>query len=202
MNKIDSALIDDAKQYVTYILTYELSDKFLFHSINHTLDVLKNIEIIGGKSNINGETLNVLRMSALFHDIGYVDSYDDHEVFSAKRASNYLRSKNVSKITINQIGKAILSTKTPQNPLDQISRILCDADLMNLTCDDYFEQVELMRKEWEQFGKGNFSSHQFHVNSLEFFQKHQYHSEYGKKVLQPKKKKNELRIKSRVIIEK
>lgn len=201
MNKIDSALINDAKEFVTHMLTHELSGKYLFHSLNHTLDVLKNVEIIGKFSSLNGEKINLLRISALFHDVGYIDSYDNHEVFSAKRACNYLRSKNVSELSIKQVERAILSTRTPQNPQDQISRILCDADLMNLTYEDYFDQIELMRLEWEQIGNINLNSHQFNLNSLEFFQKHKYHSEYGKKVLQPKKEKNEQRIRSRVFIE-
>jgi putative nucleotidyltransferase with HDIG domain len=202
MNKIDDVLIEDAKRYVTILLTTKLSEKYLFHSINHTLEVLKNAEIIASYLSQNEEDLKILRMSALFHDVGYIDSYDDHEIYSAQRACRYLRGKKVEKNTIDQIERAILSTRTPQYPLDQISRILCDADLMNLTFDDYFEQLDLMRKEWELVGKADFKSHQFHLNSLEFFQKHQYHSEYGKKILQPKKKRNELRIMSKVMIDK
>jgi len=202
MKKIDDVLVEEAKQYVSILLTNELSDKCLFHTISHTLDVLKNAEIIGTYCNIGEEDLNVLRMSALFHDAGYVDSYDEHEIYSAKRAVDYLKAKDVDEGAIEQIERAILSTKTPQNPLDKISKILCDADLMNLTFDDYFEQVDLMRKEWEKVGKATLNRHQFYLNTLEFFQTHEYHSKYGRKILQPKKEMNELRIKNKVIINK
>ena len=103
---------------------------------------------------------------------------------------------------IDQVEVAILSTKTPQNPKDQISRILCDADLMNLTFDDYFEQIDLMRKEWEKVGKAKLNSHEFHISSLKFFQSHEYHSKYGKKVLQPKKEQTEEKIRNKVYIDK
>ena len=139
-------------------------------------------------------------MSALFHDVGYVDAYNDHEIFSAKRAVSYLSSRDVEKQTIDQIERAILSTKTPQNPQDRISRILCDADLMNLTFDDYFEHLDLMREEWEKVGKAKLNRHEFYLGTLEFFQSHEYHSKYGKTILQPKKEKNELRIKNKVIV--
>lgn len=200
MNRIDDLLVEEAKEYVTMILTHELSDKCLFHTINHTLDVLKNAEIIGRHCKLDGEGLNILRISALFHDVGYVDAYDDHEICSAERAVNYLRSEYVDEDIIKQVERAILSTKTPQNPIDKISAILCDADLMNLTFDDYFEQVDLMRKEWDKVGKAKLNSHQFHLQSLEFFRTHQYHSEYGKKILQPKKEKNEIKIKKKVTV--
>ena len=202
MNKIDAALIEEAKEFVTSLLIHELSEKCLFHTINHTLDVLKNAEMIGAYSKLKEDTINLLRISALFHDVGYVDAYDDHEIDSAVRATNFLKSKNVDEESIKQVEAAILSTKMPQSPKDEISRILCDADLMNLTFDDYFEQIDLMRMEWVKIGKAKLNSHQFHIKSLEFFQSHQYHSEYGKKVLQPKKEKNEIRIRNKVSVEK
>ncbi len=201
MNRIDDVLVGEAKEYVASILTHELSEKCLFHTINHTLDVFKNAEIIGRYCNLDKDSLNILRISALFHDVGYIDAYDDHEIFSSERAITYLKSKNIDRNAICQVAVAIHSTKTPQHPQDEISKILCDADLMNLTFDDYFEQVDLMRMEWEKVGKAKLNDHQFHMNSLEFFETHQYHSEYGKKILQPKKEETELQIRNKVFID-
>ena len=202
MKLIDDALISEAKQFISSLLTTELSENCVFHTIAHTLDVVENAEIIGKYCKLDADTLNILRMCALFHDVGYVDAYDDHEIFSAERAKTYLHSKNIDPEIINQVEVAILSTKTPQNPKDQISRILCDADLMNLTFDDYFEQIDLMRKEWEKVGKAKLNSQEFHISSLEFFQSHEYHSKYGKKVLQPKKEQTEEKIRNKVSIDK
>ncbi len=202
MKKIDNVLVEEVKLYVSKFLEHELSEKCLFHTINHTLEVLKNAETIGRYCKVDEEDLNVLRISALFHDVGYVDAYDDHEIYSAKRAVDYLKEKNINETTINQVERAILATKTPQNPQDKISRILCDADLMNLTFDDYFEQVDLMREEWEKVGKAKLNSHQFYLNTLEFFRAHEYHSKYGKTILQPKKEKTERKIKQKVFVSK
>ena len=202
MKLIDDALITETEQYISSLLTTELSENCVFHTIKHTLDVVSNAEIIGRYCNLDEDSLNVLRMCALFHDVGYVDAYDDHELFSAERARTYLQSKNIDPEIIDQVERAILSTKTPQNPKDQISRILCDADLMNMTFDDYFEQIDLMRKEWEKVGKAKLNSHEFHISSLEFFRSHEYHSKYGKKVLQPKKEQTEEKIRNKVYIDK
>jgi putative nucleotidyltransferase with HDIG domain len=200
MKMIDDALIKETKQYISTLLTTELSENCVFHTLSHTLDVMANAEIIASYCKLDEDSLNVLRICALFHDVGYVDSYDDHEIHSAERAKNYLLSKNIDPEIIEQVEGAILSTKTPQNPRDRISRILCDADLMNLTFGDYFEQIDLMRKEWEKVGKVKLNSQEFYLSSLEFFQSHEYHSKYGKKVLQPKKEKTELRIRNKVFI--
>ncbi len=202
MKLIDDALITETEQYISSLLTTELSENCVFHTIKHTLDVVSNAEIIGRYCKLDENSLNVLRICALFHDVGYVDAYDDHELFSAERARTYLQLKNIDPEIIDQVEVAILATKTPQNPKDQISRILCDADLMNMTFDDYFEQIDLMRKEWEKVGKAKLNSHEFHISSLEFFQSHEYHSKYGKKVLQPKKEQTELKIRNKVSIDK
>ena len=75
MKKIDDVLVEEAKLYVSIFLSHELSEKCLFHTISHTLEVMKNAEIIGRYCKVNEEELNVLRISALFHDVGYVDAY-------------------------------------------------------------------------------------------------------------------------------
>jgi predicted metal-dependent HD superfamily phosphohydrolase len=195
MRKIDSTIVKEAEIYVTELLDNELSKDCLFHTKKHTLDVVHNAEIIGEYSMLSNDSINLLRISALFHDTGYIKSYENHEVESAAYASIFLRSKNVHDSDINKVVESILATKMPQQPKDDISRILCDADLMNMTFDDYFEQIDLMRQEWEKTGKAKLNKHQAYITSLEFFRSHNYHSEYGKKVLQPMKEKTESLIK-------
>jgi predicted metal-dependent HD superfamily phosphohydrolase len=202
MKKIDEELIREAREYISIVLTTELSENCVFHTISHTLDVVSNAEIIGSYCKLDVDSMNILRMSAFFHDVGYVDAYDDHEIYSAHRAMIYLQSREIDPEIIDQVRAAILSTKTPQNPRDNISKILCDADLMNLTFDDYFEQIDLIRKEWEKVGKAKMNRQEFYLSSLEFFQSHEYHSKYGNSVLQPKKEKTELKIRNKVFIEK
>jgi len=93
MNIIDELLVEEAREYVTLILTHELSDNCLFHTISHTLEVLKNSEIIGRYCSIDEDELNILRMAALFHDVGYVDAYDDHEIAVQKGQSAFSNPK-------------------------------------------------------------------------------------------------------------
>jgi len=95
---------------------------------------------------------------------------------------------------IKQVESSILSTKVPQKPSDKLSKILCDADLMHLTYEDYFELIDLMKQEWEKTGAAKLTNRQFHEESLDFFNSHNYHSEYGKKVLTPLKEKTKMKI--------
>ena len=198
MRTLDKSIVKDAEIYVRDLLDNELSKDCLFHSINHTMEVVRNAKIIGDYYNLCEECMDVLNIAALFHDVGYIDSYENHEVESAARASTFLRSKNVKESIVKQVVESILATKMPQHPKDDISKILCDADLMNMTFDDYFEHIDLMRLEWEKTGKVKLSKQQAYKTSLDFFKKHRYHSAYGKEILQPAKEKTELKIKLKI----
>jgi len=198
MRALDISLVREAEIYVKDLLDKELSNDCLFHTINHTLEVVRNAEIIADYSNLCEECKDVLRIAALFHDVGYINSYENHEVESAAYASKFLTSNNVDESIVKQVVESILATKMPQNPVDEISMVLCDADLMNMTFDDYFEQIDLMRQEWEKTGRAKLSKQEAYKTSLDFFKAHRYHTEYGREILQPKKEKTELKIKSKL----
>lgn len=198
MEKINSNIVEEAKVFVSNILETQLPNNCVFHSKHHTFDVLKNVEIIGKYYNLKEEDVNTLRLCALFHDVGYVKGYAGHEQESAIFAINFLQAKHIEDSTIKTITTAILATKVPQQPNGIFSEILCDADLMHLTYDNYFEQIDFMKQEWELTGIASFTEKEFHINSIQFFNSHIYHTEYGKLILDPKKKANLERIKKRI----
>lgn len=200
MCKIDDKMVREAKYFVFALLDKKLSDKLLYHGTKHTLDVLKNVEVIGKYSNLTEDDFNILRMSALFHDVGYIDSYKGHEAVSAIYATDYLKLKHVDALCRKRVIDAILSTQLPQKPKDEISEMLCDADLMYLSSQsEYFKDAELLRQEWFKIGKAKLGDHAFYLSSIEFFNSHQYHSEYGKNILQSKKELNAKMIRKKVL---
>lgn len=200
MSKIDNKMVNEAESFVLKILDEKLSEKLLYHGKNHTVDVLKNAVIIGENSDLDEDDMNLLKISALFHDVGYIDVYEGHEEKSAMYATEFLRSRHVDDSSVKQVVDAILSTHYPQKPKDRISEILCDADLMYLADQSkYFEEAELLRQEWSNVGKTNMGDHEFYLASLDFFNSHDFHSEYGKQHLLPGKEKNESIINIRLV---
>jgi len=180
-------MLSHAQDFVMNLLDKRLSEGFLFHSKKHTLDVLRNSAIIGEHCGFSGDEMNLVRISALFHDVGYISSSDGHESESALIAGEFLRSVQVGEQEIKIVCEAILATKVPQQPKNRISEVLCDADLMHLTGEDYFEQMDLLRLEWQRTGRYTLTEYEFHLNSIEFFNHHHYHSEYGRNTLEPQK---------------
>ena len=198
IGKINRETVNKVHHFVSEILDHQLPKDYIFHSKEHTLDVLKNVELIGNYIKLKEDEMNILRVCALFHDVGYIRTYKGHEMESAIIAKKFLQNENIDENHISQVISAIKATKVPQNPKDKLSKILCDADLMHLTYNNYFDQVEMMRMEWQFMGIANLTINEFHINSVKFFNSHHYHSEYGRKVLQQKKEKNLKRIKAEI----
>lgn len=192
MNRVDDKLVNEAKKYVFELINTNISKKLLYHSVNHTKDVLKNAELIGSLNNLSNEDFNILRISTIFHDIGFIEVYDGHEEISVLYARQFLKERDVNESIINEISTAIMATKVPQKPKNLISRILCDADLMNLSHEEkYLKDVELLREEWIKCGKEAYSQQDFYQVTLDFFKNHHFHTEYGKNILRPKKDRTE-----------
>jgi uncharacterized protein len=183
MKKIDKELVGIAERYVMNLLDKQLPKEFVFHSTAHTQNVTAGARYIGRKTGFDEYELLVLQICALFHDVGYITANENHEAESAFMVGEFLRSCEISETEILFVQKAILATKVPQQPVGKLAEVLCDADLMHLTGVDYFDQMELLREEWQITGRYQFTEKQFHEHSIKFFKNHHYHSEYGKSVM-------------------
>jgi len=187
MDKINNEMVQEAGNYVTKLLAEKLPDNIEFHTIDHAKYVAESSAFIGEKCGLTDDEINIVKLSAWFHDAGYIIKAEGHEEESAKIATGFLTSKGIDKSTITQVKTCIMATQTPQQPKDILSQVLCDADIMHLTEDNYFELIEKMRKEWGNLSGNKISKRKFHSTSEEFFKKHEYHTDFAKKKLQPKK---------------
>jgi HD superfamily phosphodiesterase len=200
MNQINVELIQEIEQYVTRLLETQLPDGMDFHNLDHARYVVDNAVFIGEKSNLSDNELNILRISAWFHDAGYTISLENHEEEGARLATEFLSLKKVNKNIINQVCNTIRSTAIPQNPKDHISQVLCDADMRHLAEDNYIEIIDNLRKEWINLTGKKLRKRKFHKMSVKFFKKHHYHTDFAKKELQPGKEKNLELLKKKIIM--
>ncbi|HSG67098.1 MAG TPA: HD domain-containing protein [Bacteroidales bacterium] len=191
-------LVEESRKYVLDLFDKYLSEKLIYHSNQHTLNVLDHAETIAANTDISEHETELIKIAALFHDAGYIKSYENHEMHSAIMARDFLVNRDVDKNDVDVICDAILATAIPQKPKGIIAEILCDADLMHLAAADYFEQVESIRLEWAKIGKANLNDFEFLKTSLAFFDSHHYHTNYGIKVLAPLKEVNRQRIQDRL----
>ena len=131
MKKINAELVQEAVNYVTKFLADNLSDNFKFHTIYHTKYVVENAEFIGKKSGISDDEINVVKLCAWFHDVGYTIDPGNHEQESVKIATEFLISKGIDESIINQVENCILATRIPQQPKDLLSQIVSRGSYLN-----------------------------------------------------------------------
>lgn len=198
MMDIDSKIVEEAKEHVFNLLDAKLNPEIEYHTKEHTINVLENAENIGIESGLNEAEMNELRIAALFHDSGYIEGNQEHEIKSADYARRFLDERNISEEIISTIEKAVLATKIPQNPKNKIAEALCDADLAHLASKNYFDLNEKIRKEKSYFEQKELDEYHFLFQSLEFFMAHSFKTEYGQKVLLPQKELNEKELRKKL----
>ena len=190
MSKKNIDLVQEAEEFVKQLLADKLPENIKFHNLEHAKYVSENAALIGSNCGLNADEINLVKLSAWFHDIAYMDNPQNHEEKSAEIAAGFLSSKGVEDKIIEQVKNCILATKIPQQPKDILSKVVCDADMAHLAEDNYFERIEKMREEWESTQERKISKRKFHKISEKFFQQHEYFTDFAKKEFQAKKEKN------------
>lgn len=185
-----AVLLREAADYVeVYMDRHDLSN-LRFHNGTHTKEVVEGAALMARYTKLNEEDSTVILLSAYFHDIGYYGhGKAGHEERSADIAAAFLVQRNVDPKIISVVRSCILATKAPQSPKNTLEEIVCDADLFHLGSDSFDMRNKLMLQEARAFGNGT-SKREWRKNTIKLMEEHHYHTEYGKKVLEPKKQQN------------
>lgn len=119
----------ELKESILVKLKKNLSPDLKYHSFEHTLYVLQAAEMIAEAEKIKHEELCLLRIAVLFHDAGFMVSYNQHEMHSCEIAKNDLKPYNLGSEAIEKICGMIMATQIPQTPKSKLEEIIADADL-------------------------------------------------------------------------
>jgi len=193
--------IDVEKHVIDYFNTHQDS-RLVYHNLQHTKDVVKASHQISNHYQLNDEDFLIVTAAAWFHDTGYFEDALNHEVKGAELATNYLKSLAVNKEIIDKVAGAILSTRIPQKPTNQLEDILCDADLFHLGTEDFRKKGKLMHKEAELLYGKDISKNEWRKKDIQFLESQHYHTDYTKLLLDDQKQKNIDKIKSKLSAQK
>jgi hypothetical protein len=163
----------------------------MFQTLGHTKQVVRAAQVIGRASKLTGEPLNTVMIAAWFHDLGYVDGVRHHEERSASIAAKMLATWGGDSKIIEDVSRCVRATKLPQNPKDILSMILCDAVLSQLTSPGDGTHPTWLCSEQEASPHCKLESqHVWYQRNIEFLNVHQYFTDYGKEILDRRKKAN------------
>ena len=180
---------EGAKKYTLNRLRSELSDKLYYHSVDHTLDVLDAATQLAEMENVNGYDKVLLKTGALFHDLGFIETYDGHEDASIRMAKKVLPDYGYSMDDIKVIEGLIRSTEIPQTPKTHLEQIMADADLDYVGRDDLFVIGQRLQYEWQLHGKIS-SLREWHEKQLQFLKAHNYFTKSARKLREERKQEN------------
>lgn len=142
-----------ASEYALNRLARELPATLCYHSLEHTRDdVLPALEYLVAEIGVGGDELLLLRTAAYYHDLGFVERYDDHESASARIAATVLPRFGYHIGQIQRIAAMIMATRLPQSPTTVLEQIVADADLDVLGRADFLPFSLLLRDELRYTG--------------------------------------------------
>lgn len=180
---------EGAKKYTLGRLSNELNDKLHYHSVEHTLDVLDAVSRLGELEKVNDQNMSLLKTAALFHDLGFIETYNGHEDASIRIANKVLPEYGYTSDDIKVIDGLIRSTEIPQTPKTHLEEIMADADLDYLGRDDLYVIGQRLQYEWQLHGIVS-SLREWHEKQLRFLKVHNYFTESAKKLREKRKQEN------------
>lgn len=189
----------EIKEYVTKLLQDGLSKNLFFHSINHTMqDVLIYCEILAKNEKVDDDEMYLLLIAALFHDTGYIFQYDKNEFIGQQIAEKNMKLFGFDSKEIERVKQIIAVTEVDfslgypvQNPdkNDILQKIICDADLLNIGREDFFDQTENLIKEMQARGK-SFNRNKWWDTQYKFLINHNYFTSSARRLLNIGKQRN------------
>ncbi len=176
------------KRFITNKLESELSDKLTYHSVHHTLYVLKSCNQYIKRMHIGAHDAYLLRTAALMHDTGFIWDFDKHENASINYTIKLLPAWNYSDHEINMIIEMINATKKPQTPSNILEQILADSDLDYLGTKYFYKVGNKLYKELLAYNKIS-TEEDWNMIQVQFLREHKYHTPFAIKYREPVKQK-------------
>jgi len=186
---------DTIFNYVTALLAKELPKYLTYHNLNHTLYVIDKAEYIALKEKVPQKDVLLIKIAALYHDVGFIKTRDGHELESCRIARKQLRSFGYKAEDIEVICNTIMATKIPQRPTSHLGQILADADLEYLATNKFSPISELLYKELKHFNN-DLTRSQWNQMQIHFISKHNYHTKYCQRYKSFRKDRNLQKLKS------
>ncbi len=179
-----------------HVQQYFVDDRFTYHSMEHTLRVLRDAVAIAEEEEVTQKDLEHLQIAALFHDTGYTSNPTFHEEIGADLAEEYLKSIGYQEKGIATIRKLILVTKLDVEPNNKLEGIISDADLAHVGTEEFGRISELLRQEISNIEHREFSPSEWQNSNLEFLSKQKWYSDGAKELFNKGKKSNLKRLKA------
>ena len=177
------------EDHVTKMFQANTKSKLIFHTLDHTRDIVKRTEEIAAHYKLSEKEMMALYTAAWFHDTGHLFVAPEvHEEKSVELMKSYMESHFPDAELIPIIEGCILATKRSVAPTTLLHQIICDADTYHLGTKEFKKKNKQVRK--EAMTEQPVSKSEWDMKTLEFLEHHQYYTSYCIELLTEGKKQN------------
>lgn len=174
---------------VFYLLDTQLPSFLTYHSPKHTRYVLEQAEMISMQENVSEHDLYLIKTAALFHDIGFIQQYKDHEEAGCEITKEFMDRYAFDPTDAEKIYGMIMATKIPQTPQTLLEKIVADADLEYLGTDLFTKVGQFLFKEMHYLDP-DLDLNAFNQIQVKFLSAHTFHTDFCKNHREEKKIQN------------
>mgnify|MGYP003576457972 CR=1 FL=1 len=160
-------IIKSAEEYVFNLFKEKLPPDHVYHNYKHTYQTVRACKQIANTYNLTSRDLEVLLLAAMFHDTGYIETYQGHEEVSIRIFNEFIKGDYPLE-DIKRVEDLILSTKAGAIPDGTLQEILHDADYINIGKKKFVQRAELLRIEWERLLKKTYTDLEWAEIQLNF----------------------------------
>jgi predicted metal-dependent HD superfamily phosphohydrolase len=184
-------IIKKAEKHVRKLYEDHSNDVFVYHNLEHVEKVVKVAGEIANHYSLSDQQLRAVLIAAWFHDVGYLLYHSNgHEQKSAVVATDFLKQEDASQELIQKVREAILATEIFSTPTSLVAKIVADADLFNLGTTDFRKTNKKMWVEMKRCYGEKIPTREWFQSALRLLEKHQYHTDYCRNMLEKGKQEN------------
>ena len=192
------SLVSKAEAFARKYAKDNIEPSYLFHSPVHFEQTVKAGRSLGVEYQLDDQTLEELEIALWFHDLGFAQGWENHEVRSTELAREFLKSEDQPQDRIERICCYINSTKKDEEPKDLIAQIMRDADTAHIGSKQYFDMLAKLRSEWETHQGKTYKDRDWIKLNLDFLKEHKYYTTIAAAKYQNRKRKNLLKLRKRL----
>jgi len=179
-------LVED---YVTRLFETHKKPKLVFHSVEHTRQIVIRAQEIAAHYKLNERELTAVYIAAWFHDTGHLfTSPENHEEKSVEQMKLFMERNLPDAELIQMIEGCIMATKPNIEPTTLLQQIVCDADMYHLGTKEFKKTNRQVRREVAM--EKELSKKEWQIRTLEFLEHHKYYTSYCIDLLSKGKQEN------------
>lgn len=194
---MNQTILTQVEHFATDLIVNELPDNVLYHDISFAHRLVSSVKEIAQKEGISESDLELLTITTWLYGTGYRDAemFKGKKIFSTciactqQISKQFLDSIKYPAENIKSIFEILNNTTPNTTPNTHLEKIFTDALFTDFSRDKGLKYIKKMYQELLLFNDVTILKKNWFQYLIELLEGHQYHTNYAKSELEPKKQR-------------